>query len=290
MQNAKVIATWVAAVLLTGGCLGQGTGWVTGGMWVDNCRDGEPLGESQDKLGEFDLHADFFSGEIQEDSNKSDIQRENRLTVRIQNTSNNVEVSDGLLLQMNDLDLAARNFASREPVPIGASGVCPGGSCAVVEDPLRGTLYLHASCPECHQPLVGTTHELEPSSADPSCQVATGSLGEACPTLTTEGRDALEELCNGDFADRSAYDVIGQSLGGGACMYFCHLGEARRDQSPQELEGFRVEYGDRIAAIFVMNIVDARAINLQACARAAGEIRGMFDFEVVRGRAAQSFP
>lgn len=274
-----------------GGCIGRGDGWIIGKLWLDNCKDGEPLGEAYDEKSDFDLHADFFSGEPIEDSNKSVSQRRNRLTIRIQNTSNNLEVSDGLLIQVVDLDLAARSFARSQPVPISTSDLCPGGSCSLVEDDLRASLYLYATCPDGRQPLTGSSYALSPSGQDAGCLLSTGTQTAACPDLSAAQQTALEQLCAGDFNDRGSYDLIGQLLGtSGACMFFCSLGEARRGQDPSELAGFRVSYGDRIAAIISTNVVDGRAINLQSCAGAAGELRGMFDFELTRGRAAQSFP
>jgi hypothetical protein len=68
------------------------------------------------------------------------------------------------------------------------------------------------------------------------------------------------------------------------------MGQARRGQPDSELEGFIVDYGDRVAGIFSMQVVDGRAVILKTCANVAGHVSGMFDFEVVRGRAAQSFP
>jgi hypothetical protein len=274
-----------------GGCIGRGDGWIIGKLWLDNCKDGEPLGEAYDKQSEFDLHADFFSGEPIEDSNKSVSQRSNRLTIRIQNTSNNLEVSDGLLIQVVDLDLAARSFAESQPMQISTSDLCPGGDCSLVEDHLRASLYLYATCPDGRQPLTGSSYTVSPSTQDATCLLSTGTQTSACPSLSATQRQTLEQLCESDFNDRGSYDAIGQLLGTrGACMFFCSLGEARRGQDPSELAGFRVSYGDRIAAIISTNIVDGRAINLQGCAGAAGELRGMFDFELARGRSAQSFP
>lgn len=280
----------VLLALAAGGCLGQGEGWVVGRLWVDNCKGGDPMGESFDNPADFDLHVDFFSGESMLDSTESISQRRNSLALRIQNTSNNVEASDGLLIQMIDLNLAARSFAQRLPLAISASGLCPGGNCTLVEDSLRASLYLYSTCPDGRQALSGSSYSFAPSPDDKTCLQSTSSITAPCPELTAADRQALDKLCEGDFDDKSLSADVATLLGPGACMYLCTFGKARRGQDPAQLESFSIDYGERVAAIFSTAIVDGRAINLQSCSGGAGEVQGMFDFELARGRSAQSFP
>lgn len=301
MQKVALIGAYAGLLIaFCAGCLvGQGDGWVMGGMWVENCRDGEPLGESSASMEEFDLDVDFFSGQVQEDSNKSADQRRNSLTLRIQNTSNNLEVSDGLVFQFNDLDLAARSFASGVPLEVTSTALCTTG--CPLQDSLRGNLYLYSSCPDGRQPLVASSYSLEPSQTDSlgsgdQCLLHNGGRPPqavsptSCPALTAEEKSTLDQLCAGDFKDRGAYQTIGDLFGEGACMYLCEFGKASAGQDTKELLGFRVNYGDRVAAVFATAIVDGRAVKSGGCARASGFIRGMFTFEVARGRAAQAFP
>jgi hypothetical protein len=276
-------------VVVCCGCPGSGNGWIQGSLWIDNCKDGESFGDSAQNRREFDLNVDFFTGEPFEDSNKSVSQRKNSLTLRIQNTSNNVEESDGLLVQINDLDLAAQALAGGTQLPITASQLCPGGNCPLVQDLVRASLYLFTTCPDGSQPLSGSSHEFAPSTDKPDCLFPTGKKPDPCPPLTAATQSSLDQLCEGDFEDRSSFDLIGQLLGG-SCMYLCRFGDAKRGQDPNDLDGFVLDYGDRVAAIISLNIVDGRAINLQSCAQVAGEVRGMFDFELTRGQSAQSFP
>jgi hypothetical protein len=291
----------VLAAAASAGCLvGGGDGWVEGELWVENCKEGVPLGESAAKQGRYDLHADFFAAQPQEDTNESKTQRRNTLTVRIQPTSNNMEVSDGLMLQLVDLSRIAQHFAAGEPVGITNSSLCRGTTCATSgEDELRGHLYLYTTCPDLRQPLVGGTHVLSSTgTSGASCLkhvVTSGSppvpaWSAPCPKLTAAARAGLDKLCEGDFNDRTPKDQIATWLGDGACLYLCALGEARRGQPARELDGFLVNYGDRVAGILSMRIIDGRAVTLNSCASVSGRVTGMFDFEVVRGRAAQSFP
>jgi hypothetical protein len=289
------------AVLGIACTVGAGDGWVRGSLWIENCRDGNPLGDALDKPNDFDLKADFYAGEPIEDSDKSIPQKRSSLIVRIQPTSNNPEVSDGLMLQFTDLDLAVQRFASGRPLEITNSGLCSGQSCTNSEDPLRASLYLYTTCPHLRQPLVGSSHVMtmttSPSSEE-SCLRHLDETGvapvppwtEPCPSLDSAAVDELEMICNSDFNDQSSFDAVGRLLGGGACLYLCRFGEARKGQSEQELKGYHIDYGDRVAGIFSMQIVDGRAVTFQTCANVSGEVRGMFTFEVTRGRAAQSFP
>ena len=287
-QKLKLLVAVVFAACCCG-CPGSGDGWIQGSLWIDNCKDGESFGDSAESRREFDLNADFFAGEPFEDSNKSSTQRRNSLTLRIQNTSNNVEESDGLLIQVNDLDQAARALAGGILLPITASRLCPGGNCPLAHDMVRANLYLYATCPDGRQPLWGGSHEFAPSADDPGCLFPTGNNPDPCPALTPAARSSLDQLCEGDFEDRSSFDAVGQLLGS-SCIYLCRFGDAERGQSPEEIEGFTLEYGDRVAAIISVAVIDGRAINLQTCAQVAGELRGMFDFELTRGQSAQSFP
>lgn len=290
-----------AAAAASAGCLvGSGDGWVEGELWVENCKEGVSLGESITKQGRYDLNASFFAAQPQEDTNESKTQRRNALTVRIQPTSNNMEVSDGLMLQFVDLSRIAKHFAAGEPVGITNSGLCRGTTCSTSEeDQLRSHLYLYTTCPDLRQPVVGGTHVLtSTSSSGASCLRHVDASGKApepawsapCPQLTAAATTGLDKLCDGDFNDRTAKDQIETWLGGGACLYLCALGEAKRGQSAGELDGFIVNYGDRVAGILSMRIIDGRAVSMNSCASVSGRVTGMFDFEVVRGRAAQSFP
>ncbi len=291
----------IVTLLMQMGCeLGKGQGWIEGQLWVENCKDGNPLG-SLEKPAAFDLHADFFPGEPKEDSNPSAEQRRNILALRIQNTSNNVEVSDGLFVQFNDLDVVARNFAQGQPTSVTNSSFCSSLGCSTQDDALRVSLYLYASCHACRQPLVGASYELSklPNATDPSrncLQYAHQTAPPAapwtspCPNISPSDKATLDAMCTGDFNDRESKSEIERILGGGACLYLCQFGTAQRGQDPEELQGYSVDYGDRVAALFSVQILDGRAVEMQTCAMAHGHITGQFNFEVVRGRAAQSFP
>lgn len=296
------LTTILALGVLLCGCAGQGDGWVTGQLWLENCRAGETLGEAPSKMSDFDLEADFFAAETLEDSNASINQRRNGLNFRIQDTSNWIENSNGLVLQLLDLRGIAHYFARGEPVPVTYRSPLAAGSAgtATADDLIRSRLYLYAKCPECRQPKVAASNEMKLSSAASGsssatsgvdCFVPTGKEAAPCPTLSATQRTALDKVCQGDFNDKENQASIVHLLGrSGACIFFCQLGAARRGQNPDDLDEFKVDYGDTLAGFFSFNIRDGRSLKLGHCARAQGNLQGMFSFEVSRNRVAQSFP
>jgi hypothetical protein len=270
------------------GCVGTGEGWLAGSLWIDSCNEGEPLAQK----GDFSLDVDFFAGETLEDPNLAISQRRNRLTVRIQVTSNNIEESDGLIFQFLDTAAVARAFVEKTPVPVTNRVTCSGASCPAEEDLLRARLHLFTRCPDCRQPLVGSSAELGPgpgtTSSGQPCQRPTGQDRAACATLTSEGRAALDALCAGSFADPSVGATISTYLGiGASCVYLCRFGQAA---SGQDLAGFAIRYGDPVAALYSVRIVDGRALEAGTCAVAEGQLTGMVSFDVRRGQSGQAFP
>jgi hypothetical protein len=262
---------------------------VAGSLWIQNCVGGRPL----EREGDFDLKVDFFAGETIEDTNPSLSQRRNSLLLRLQNTSNNIEESDSLMFQFVDVRVSAQSMAAGLPVPVTSRGVC-ALPCAAAEDPLRARLTLYTTCPACAQPIIASNRQLVPSGATlldgAPCLMPSGVQSPACPALAAADQTVLDSLCSGDFKSRSGAGEIQRILGGGACAYFCQFGKARAGQSAEDLAGFRIDYGERVAALFALNVVDARALQNGTCAEASGQIYGMFSFEVARGQAAQSFP
>jgi hypothetical protein len=271
----------VLTLILLAGCpAGRGEGWVAGSLYVENCRDGELLAKPP---GEFDLEVDFFAGDPLIDRDKAVGQRRSTLAIRLQATSNRQEQSDGLSVQVEDLSAAAVRFARGEPMPLQGS----------IVDPVRAQLHLFNSCPANRSPLVALDRSLTRPPTDDLKQCLTPlTVPSACPTLTTESRAALDQLCKGEFSLRTpaVFDQITQLLGGGACIYFCTLGQAARGQLEEELETFELDFGDSIAAIFSFNLIDGRSVELGSCADASGQINGMFRFDLVRSRIAQAFP
>jgi hypothetical protein len=278
-------AVVLLAVLATG-CVGSGEGWVTGTLYVSDCLGGQPL----DRKGDFDLHLDFFTGDPVEDANVSPSLRRNSLTLRLQNSTNNIEASDGLVLEFQDLGSIVQSVVQGVPVPVTNRNLCTAPCPVTATDQVRARLYLHASCPTARVPLLGSNQEMAFSASSPSCLMPTGKDVAACPTPKPEDKPLLDSLCAGKFNDRAGAATLDRLLGGGACIYLCQLGRAKPGSPPVDPMGFNIDFGDRVAALLAMNVVDGRAVEYGSCASATGQVRGMFAFNVARGHSAQTFP
>jgi len=286
-------------VLLLGACT-TGEGWVRGKLWVENCDSGKALGDSPGQQADYDLGAGFFAAETLEDSNASVNQRRNGLTFRIQDTSNWLEDANGIVFQVLDLRAAARLFARGDPIPVTYRAPLAEAGKSSVDDLVRARLYLYTMCPHCKVPKVGSSRQLALSpagsgtstaSSGPDCFVPATKELPACPTLTSAQKQSLQAMCQGDFSDQSSRAQVRSLLGApSSCLYLCEIGSAQRGQDPATLDKFLIEYGDRLAGFFSLEIRDARALKLGSCSKVMGEMQGMFSFEVARNRVAQSFP
>jgi len=281
-----------ALLLCLAGCnVGGGDGWAKGRLWVENCTDGNPFGESPHKPDDFDLRADFYAGEPMEDSNASIEQRRNALNIRIQDTSTNLEASNGLFFQFLNLTAAAHSLAQSALLPVSSKELCCEKDCTNPLDVLRVSLYLFAVCPNCKQPMVGSNCIQAADKNDQQCLLASGKeIPAPCPALTAAQQHQLNTICLGDFNDSSVAGRIRQIMGSGSCLYLCQFGAAQRGQPLEQLKGFRIDYEQHVAGLFSISIKDGRALKLRTCAKTLGDIQGMFSFEVKRGRAGQSFP
>lgn len=112
------------------GCtVGQGEGWVKSDkLYVEDCWDGG-----------FDLGPDFFA---------ADSFRGDSLLVRVQRGDNIEELSDGLVIVINDLPTLRALIG--QDIPVGLPpGVSPPGVPVTYNPnppPVSMSLYLHASC------------------------------------------------------------------------------------------------------------------------------------------------
>lgn len=119
----------VLALASIGCTVGQGEGWVKSDkLYVEDCWDGN-----------YDLGPDFFA---------ADSFRADSLIVRIQRGDNIEELSDGLVIVINDLP--TQRALIGQDIPVGLPpGVSPPGV-PITYDPnppaISMSLYLHASC------------------------------------------------------------------------------------------------------------------------------------------------
>jgi hypothetical protein len=119
----------VLAVASVGCTVGEGEGWVKSDrLYMEDCWNGA-----------FDLGPDFFG---------ADSFRADALIVRIQRGDNIEELSDGLVIVINDLPTLRAQLG--QPINVGLPvGVSPPGVPIVYNPdppPVSMSLYLHASC------------------------------------------------------------------------------------------------------------------------------------------------
>ena len=158
---------------------------------------------------------------------------------------------------------------------------------------MRGRLYMYSTCPDNRAELVAVNRSFteQPDGAGGTCQVP-GAQESASPCAAPDAAslDALDALCTGNFNKRDGAPLLRSTLGagGGSCLYLCRFGGVRRDQPIPE--GYAFDYGEDVAALFSLRIVDGRAIRSASCEQGMGQIEGMFSFTVRRGTIAQPFP
>ncbi|MFH1132544.1 MAG: hypothetical protein V1754_14500 [Pseudomonadota bacterium] len=276
--QSEIMLKWIIGFLIVGvvGCsTGGGEGWVVGSVNVDTCNAKKYVEQ------DFDLKIDFFAGDLLIDSSNSPNTRRDSLTIRLQPTSNTMEQSDGLLIELHDLVAIAQQFAEGKAIPVS------------IDDSslVHSQLHLFSTCPDNGAPLCAS-NEVFVSDASGECLQPNGEEKPACPEISPADEDDLERLCRGEFDQNTTENSaqINGLLGGGACLYMCELGLAQRGQDPAQLENFEMDYGKMISAIFSFNLVDARAIELGTCSRGFAQLNGMFRFKLSRSRVAQAFP
>lgn len=254
---------------------------MTGELRIDDCKGSA---YSSDPGRSFSLPVDFYAGDPLISRVESEATRRSGLTLRLQGSSNSFEQTDGLMLQFRDLEVVARSVAAGMPL----------GLTDTSNKLVRAQIYLYNSCPDNGSPIVASsrTMTLNTGIAGEKCLQVDAAIPASCPTLTEAQRTELLGLCQEDFNLRSPERdaQITRLLGGGACIFLCQLGIASYGVSTDNFQVFELYYGDVVSGIFSFGLVDQRAVELDECAHASGNVNGMFRFDLLRTRVSQSFP
>jgi hypothetical protein len=260
----------LAAVSAVGCTIGEGSGAAMGPLWILGCpHDGKPdYGSEADPIP-FDLAPTFFAGEPIEGI--SDGIPANRLIIRMERTGNEIQISDTLFFDVIDSGRIARCLRGRT-----VAGVPDW-------DTTSGTL----------------------NTMDPSwCEPMAGPNGETRIHLIPFGpvRSALTPLatCQSSMHPPAVVSITGVANDG--WIEFLDFGPAEQpdkapdDRDPVETD-FKVNFGQRLRANFSVVLGDDRTetaihnrIDVPPAARIGGTLDGNFDFDLERGRAAQTFP
>jgi hypothetical protein len=275
MQRLLLVVLLGLAAASAAGCtIGEGTGAAAGPLWILGCRpdDGKPDepdygSEANPKL--FDLEPTFFAGEPVEGI--SDGIPANRLIIRMQRTGNEIQISDTLFFDVLDSGRIARCLRGR------TVGGVPDW------DTSSGTL--NANDP-------------------PWCEPMGGPNGETRIHLLPFGpvRSALMPLatCQSDMHPPAVVSITGVANGG--WIDFLAFGPAEQpSKAPEdrtEVEStFKVNFGQNLSANFSVVLGDDRTetaihnmIDVPPEPRIGGMLNGNFNFDLERGRSAQTFP
>ena len=278
MRYGVVLLSLVAA----GGCtVGSGAGTASGPLWIVGCQEGENFGSPPPgEPKEFDLNPTFFAGEPIEDI--ADGPHINRLIIRMQRNGNGIEVNDTLYFDIPDSGEVARCIRGRTVGGVPDYDATSTGTLPPVEpvDPNDPNMQPR---PWCDWSAGGTYPRIN--------ILADGPVRMALAPLRT---------CGSRSRPPAFVNVIGDAVIG--WIEFEHFSGAQQPDLPPEERtafdtDFKVAFGQRLMATFHIELQDHRVVLairqddlVPQDPRIGGTLDGYFDFNLERGRAAQTFP
>ncbi len=282
MLKRSLILVAVVVAVSAGACnnIGSGSGSAKGPLWILGCRDGDPLG-TPDKPYAFDLAPTFFAGEPIEDI--AGTPPSNRLIISMKRNGNSVEINDTLYFDIRDSAQVARCIRGRTvggvPDWDTSSGyLSPDGTVATVPPAL----------PWCMQPA--TIDGLPQIHLVPFGPVAVSfqPLASCHSALHPPAIVAVAGVANDGYI---TFNDFGDAVAPDQATTPPDAREQIKD------DDFKVAYDDRLQATFQFNVEDARvaaAIRDKVLPPSqpviGGMLSGNFDFDLKRGRVAQTFP
>jgi hypothetical protein len=266
---AVSVVTVALAALSAAGCRdGSGTGAADGPLWILGCQKGYPYG-TEAAPEPFHLNPTFFAGEPIGDI--TDGAPRNRLIIRMQRTGNAVENNDVLYFDIPDSVRVARCVRGR------TVGGVPDW------DTSTGTVNNMNGLPWC-----------EPNGPNGLARIRLIPFGPLRASLSPQW------TCFSDMHGPTAVGVTGVARDG--WIEFTSFGGAEQpDLTPEMREPiddkFQIKYGAPLIADFSVVLDDDRVltalykmIDVPPPAAIGGTLDGNFDFNLERGRSAQTFP
>ncbi len=265
MNRFSLAVTLVLAPLAAACTVGEGRGEVKGKLYVKNCegRPSKPGADfgSRSEPRDFDLKVDFYAAEPIEDikPNGSD----NRVVVRLQPAGRRIEENDVLIFDIDAWRVA--QCVRGVPTVLTTEALSRFCSFSIEKGhprirvgpgfPIRVNLALRRTCPG-NPYVVGSARGIGPGT-------------EMAPPEQWES-----------WIELRAFGTAGERDG-------------MTDVDPK----FKVEFGERLyAERFALTIEDDRVLRAEARKEPApepsmmGAISGYFDFRLLRGQGAQTFP
>ena len=255
-HNVLMAAVMAVLTVMQACVTPEGEGIVAGQIYLLNCSEGDHYG-TPDRMAYFDLHADFFAGEIIHDERV--LSRMNRLDIRLQKGTGQLGDADLLFIQIPDVRQAAEYFVSSRPIPVTPDGVA------------RASLGLYLTCPSFYD-----GPEAIPDATD-----------TACPQLTP---DEVADICSTVDYGSLPYKYTPQApfSEGQSCLILCRFG----DLSPGDFvpDDFKIDYKDTVAGVYFLSLKPRRDDTLDGSPLAGGFVQGNFRIRVIRAKAVQTFP
>jgi hypothetical protein len=274
MRRGFLLTAGIPMVLATvsaAGCtVGNGSGYADGMLWILGCEDGSNYG-SETAPAEFHLSPTYFAGEPIEDIGDAK-PAHNRIIMRIQRNGNALEITDTLYVDVPFSYEVAQCLRGR------TVGGVPDW------DTTTGTVD-----PTVTQPWCG------PIGANGVPVINLVPYGPVNVSLTPFG------TCHSQAHPPTVIGVTGVAQQG--TIEFLDFGSAAQPTLAPDartpVDGdFKVAYGDRLHAFFNITLLQdervTNAIRLNLSPPPdpiiGGTLAGEFDFDLERGRSAQTFP
>jgi len=265
------------AVVLAGGCtVGEGSGSAMGMLWIIGCYNTEDMpnyGTETVPIAPipFDLSPTYFAGEPIDDIGDAK-PRHNRIIIRMQRNGNAQEITDTLYFDIPFSYEVAQCLRGR------TVGGVPDW------DTTTGTVDMNVSDPWCG--AIG-------ANGVPVINLV--PYGPVNVTLTPFG------TCHSQAHPPTVIGVSGIAAQG-TIEFLDFGGAAQPTKAPDARDevdlDFKVAYGERLRANFNITILeDERVANADRLKLSpppdpiiGGTLIGNFDFDLQRGRSAQTFP
>jgi hypothetical protein len=263
----------LAGVCATGCTVGEGSGTAMGPLWISGCynTDNTPNWGSPAAPQEFDLAPTYFAGEPIEDIGDAK-PAHNRIIIRMQRNGNAQEITDTLYFDIAFSYEVAQCLRGQT-----VNGVPQW-------DTTTGTVDKSYTDPWCG-----------PIGANGVPVINLVPYGPVNVTLTPFG------TCHSQAHPPTVIGVSGIAAQG--TIEFLDFGSAMQPakapdaRDPVDLD-FKVQYGERLRANFNITILqdervtNAIRLNLMPAPDPiiGGSLMGNFDFDLQRGRSAQTFP
>lgn len=297
----------LAAGGLVAGCtVGDGRGEANGTLQDIGCNEHNSLADG----GAYSLNPSFFAGNPIEDvcppPGQCSGPRTNRITIRMQQTGNQVELTDTLFFDVqNSFEVArclrgqvdggvpqwsTRPLTGPDGKPIPGSIWCDWNAATTNPNTDGGTGYADGGGPGVVPP--GTALQ-NPDGGEPLLMTA----GRARINLSTQ--DWVQAFFSPAFSCVEARSVAIALPG--SWIDFQQFGSAVQSSLPPGQrtsvpDDFKVEFGQNLHAEFHLILGDEavqyaiKSNDMIPAPRIGGTLDGFFDFDLERGRAAQPFP